>query len=65
MKEISGTIYMTDKEASCRYGYSQSWFRQRRYDKTGPRCFRLNNKGKTWYPLDETDRWFKENMQVI
>jgi predicted DNA-binding transcriptional regulator AlpA len=64
MKEILGVQYMTDKEAAVRYGYSQSWFRQRRYDSTGPQYVRLKGKGKAWYPLKETDEWFKKNMVI-
>lgn len=62
MKEILGVRYITDKEASARYGYSQSWFRQRRHNNVEPHYVRLEGKGKAWYPIDETDKWFKDNM---
>jgi len=55
-------MVMTDKEASERYGYSQSWFRVMRSKKMGPPYLQMKGKGKVYYYLDKTDVWFKENM---
>lgn len=63
MKEILGTVYISEKEAAFRYGYSASWFKLCRYKNTGPKFFKLRGKGKTWYPLKETDEWFKKNLE--
>lgn len=63
MLEIFGKKFITDKEASKRYGYSKSWFQQRRCKKLFPKFFRLNGNGKVLYPLDETDEWFKGSIQ--
>jgi hypothetical protein len=60
--EIDGVKYMTQKEASYRYGFSQSWFKDKRLKKKPPISFKLRNKGKALYPLIETDKWFKENI---
>lgn len=62
MINILGTDYMTDKEASQRYGYSVSWFQKARYMKKSPAYVRFRGKGKIYYPLKETDKWFKDNM---
>ena len=61
MIEVLGTRYITDKEASSRYGYSRSWFQHRRHTKLAPRFIRL--EGKILYDISETDRWFKEKLQ--
>lgn len=63
MIEILGIKYISDKEAAIRYGYSQSWFQRRRYKKLPPPFCKLENKGKVLYPLDETDKWFKDKME--
>lgn len=60
-KEIMGKKYLSDKDASRRYGYSQSWFQFSRYSHTGPSFFKL--QGKILYPLEETDHWFVEQMK--
>lgn len=61
MKEILGITYMSSKEAASRYGYSDSWFKKRRMEGSSPKFIKFQNKGKILYPLDETDKWFKEN----
>ncbi len=64
MIEILGTKYITEKEASHRYGYSMAWFQKQRYLNLAPKYTRLtnSNKGRVYYPLDQTDAWFK--MQI-
>lgn len=63
MIEILGIKYITDKEASSRYGFSQSWFQKRRSQKKSPKFMRLQGKGKVFYPIEETDTWFKDNIK--
>lgn len=63
MITILGKNYMTDKEASKRYGYSRAWFILKRHQRQGPPFVRLNGKGKTLYAVDETDLWFKQHLQ--
>jgi predicted DNA-binding transcriptional regulator AlpA len=63
MLEIFGRKFITDKEASNRYGYSRSWLQYRRSKKLFPKFVKLNGKGRVLYPLDETDTWFKESIQ--
>ena len=63
MINILGTEYITDKEAAQRYGYSQSWFQQRRCKHLAPKFVKLQGKGKVFYPVTETDQWFRENIQ--
>ncbi len=62
MKEILGVVYMTSKEASSRYGYSDSWFKKRRINRWPPKFVKFNKTGKVLYPLTETDEWFKDNI---
>lgn len=62
MKEILGIKYLSPKEAEHRYGYSKSWFQQRRMNKCLPVFVKLQNKGKVYYPLNETDDWFRKNI---
>lgn len=64
MTEIMGNIYLTEKEASKRYGYSSSWFQKSRYEKTGPSYIRFKNRSKIWYPITETDAWFLARMHL-
>lgn len=65
MIDMFGKTYMSDKEASARYGYSQQWFRLRRHKKSGPNFLKLEGKGKVYYSVEETDKWFKENMHAF
>lgn len=61
--EIEGKKYLSEEEASKRYGYSRSWFSLHRKMCDGPKCVRLkHSNNKAWYPLDETDCWFKSNL---
>lgn len=62
MIEIDKKKYLTLKEVSKRYGFSIAWFREKRTKKNPPFSTKFNNRGKVFYPLDETDRWFKENI---
>lgn len=62
MIEIMGKEYLTDKEASQRYGYSQSWFRRARAQDFGPRFVQIKEHGRVIYPLDETDKWFQDRI---
>ena len=55
---------MTDKEASQRYGYSQSWFIRARQLGVGPKFVQLIENGRVLYPLHATDAWFKERMRA-
>lgn len=63
MKEIMGTIYMTEKEAAKRYCLSTSWFSNARSAKAGPPFTRMVGKSKVHYELAKTDAWFKERMK--
>ena len=63
MISILGITYLTDKEASKRYGYSVSWFQYQRSKKNPPPYVKLQGRGRVYYPLDATDNWFKENMK--
>lgn len=60
-----GKVYISDKEASVRYGYSQAWFQKRRHKKMGPPFIKLQGKGKVFYSMEDTDKWFKDNMQIV
>lgn len=60
MIDILGIKYITEKEASLRYGYSTSWFQQKRSQNLPPPFVKL--KGKVLYSLDKLDKWFIKNM---
>jgi hypothetical protein len=64
MIEILGIAYMTDKEAARKYGYSTHWFQKQRSMKLPPPYVKLRGKGKVYYPVEELDRWFTENIFV-
>jgi hypothetical protein len=61
MLEFQGKIYITDKEASKRYGYSTAWFQKQRWRKAGPPYIRLI--GKIYYVLDDIDKWFSNRLR--
>lgn len=54
--------YLTDKEASKRYGYSVSWFRRMRFMGGGPKWTQIIAEGRVLYPMHSTDEWFKKRM---
>ncbi len=64
MIEILGKKFITDKEASERYGYSQKWFIKARGNGRGPKYAQIKDKGRVLYPLIETDEWFKTRMEM-
>jgi len=63
MIEILGVKYLTDKEAAQRYGYSTAWFQKQRSNKLAPKFVKIQGKGKVYYPLEETDKWFIDNIK--
>lgn len=65
MREIIGKMYLTEKEAARRYGYSTSWFQSRRNKHLPPTFMKISNQGKVYYPLKETDDWFQKNIITI
>lgn len=62
MIEILGKKFISEKEASKRYGYSRSWFQRMRYVKAGPTFNRITKSSKILYPIDDTDQWFKNHL---
>lgn len=62
MIKILGVDYLTRKEAAHRYGLSVSWFEQRQQRKEQPNFIKIRGKGKAFYPLVQTDEWFKQNL---
>ena len=62
MQEIMGIQYLTEKEASKRYGYSMAWFSARRYKNLPPKAVQLEVRKKILYPLKETDEWFIKQL---
>jgi hypothetical protein len=63
MIKLLSVEYLTRKEAAHRYGFSMSWFEQRQRLHDGPPFIKIRGKGKAYYPLHETDNWFKENIK--
>jgi len=64
MIEINGKHYITEKEASKKYGYSVPWFRLSRKQKDAPPFFRLRENGKILYSIEETDQWFQNRFNL-
>ena len=58
-----GINYLTDKEASLRYGYSIAWFRKMRILKQGPHYIQMMKNGKVLYPVEATDEWFNARIR--
>jgi len=50
-------LYISEKDASVRYGFSTYWFQRERWKGGGPPFIKIN-KGRVLYPLDSTDAWF-------
>jgi len=50
-------LYLSETEASSRYGYSRPWFQRERWKGTGPKFIKINS-GKILYPINTTDEWF-------
>lgn len=51
-------LYLTEKEAAYRYGYSVEWFQLKRRVGGGPPFIKINKAGKILYPLTGADNWF-------
>jgi len=64
MIEILGKNYLSVKEASKRYGYSIHWFQARIFKKEKPSFLQLEGKGRIYYPVEETDQWFKDQLRI-
>jgi len=62
MLELNGIKYLSDKEASSKYGYSRSWFQRQRHKKLPPPFIKIQGKGKVYYSMNELDKWFKDNI---
>jgi hypothetical protein len=52
--------FITDIEASARYGYSRAWFQRSRWMGDGPPFLKIKN-GRVLYPIDSTDQWFENH----
>lgn len=50
-------LYLTETEATGRYGYSRQWYQRQRWLGTGPKFIKVNG-GRVLYPIKETDSWF-------
>jgi|WetSurMetagenome_2_1015567.scaffolds.fasta_scaffold1270386_1 hypothetical protein len=50
-------LYLSEAEASNRYGYSRQWFQRQRWLGTGPKFIKVNG-GRIFYPIEITDHWF-------
>lgn len=50
-------LYLTEKEASHRYGFSVHWFQRSRWNGSGPSFIKING-GRVLYPMALTDEWF-------
>jgi hypothetical protein len=59
MEETIQRLYISEKIASHRYGYSESWFQRSRWAGNGPKFLKI--QGRVLYPLKETDTWFSQH----
>lgn len=67
MNEINGKKFISDKEASHRYGKSVSWFQKKRLKKNMckkkyPPFMKIEKTGNVYYSVEELDKWFEENI---
>ncbi len=60
---FQGENYITDKEASLRYGFSKFWFSKQRWKKMGPPYIKL--LGKIYYSEKVLDDWFQKQTKWI
>ena len=59
-----GIKFLTDKEASERYGYSRSWFQHKRNTNYGPPFVKMiGGASRVLYNLKNTDAWFSERLK--
>jgi hypothetical protein len=63
MLTFDNKIYLTDKEAATRYGFSDSWFQKQRCKDQGPPYIRVFNK--IYYDQSILDEWFKKQRKVV
>lgn len=62
MLKIVDKVYINTKEASRRYGFSAKWFEMKRWKKLPPFAVKLEGRGRVYYPLEETDNWFRQAL---
>ena len=60
MSDAVEKIYINEKEAVVRYGYSRAWFQQKRWAGNSPPYIKINNGGVR-YPIRECDAWFSNH----
>jgi hypothetical protein len=63
MVTIGLDIYINEKEASTKYGFSISWFRKNRFSKHKIPYHKLN--GKVYFKPNELEAWFKSNFKAM
>lgn len=65
MLEIQGKKYISPKEASHQYCYSQSWLEKSRKNGSGPKWIKVGEKprGKIYYEKNSLDEWFLRNSK--
>ena len=63
MITLNGIDYITEKEASKRFGFSVSWFRKLRHQHLAPKNIKILGRGKVYYSLKEITEWFKNNIK--
>lgn len=61
MIKLLGLEYLTDKEASLKFGFSQGWFKKVRVQKRGPAYIKI--QGKVLYEITQLEKWFKEQIK--
>lgn len=50
-------LYITEKEAVIRYGYSRAWFQRARWAGESLPFIKING-GRILYPIEKADEWF-------
>lgn len=63
MKIIFGKEYLTRKEAARRYSTTVSWFKHKQQKHEEPHFIKIGQKGRTYYSVEKTDEWFRNNMK--
>lgn len=63
MLTLNGIEYITEKEASKRFGFSVSWFKKLRQKKEAPRHVKIMGRGKVYYPVKDLAEWFRDNIK--
>ncbi len=63
MLNYDGVHYLCVKEIASRYELSVHWFKSCRYNKIGPKYYKLT--GRIYYTISDVDEWMKQHLRSV